>query len=313
MKSPVTEIITDRASLSAALRRTKIHYPLTMTERRSWADVAVELQKHRQALCIVNTRRDCLELFRLLPKGAVHLSATMCGEHRSRVIGEIKRKLHNGEPLTVISTQLVEAGVDIDFPVVYRALAGLDSIEQAAGRCNREGKLTVGDVQVFVPPASAPRGLLRKGEDTTIELLSLKDFDVNLPGRFEKYFGLFYSRVNDAGSEALYRELVPDSQELNFSFRHVAETFKLIDSVYIPVLVRYDDNGAALIRTLEQIGPNRELMRRLQRYTVNLPPPAAREPDAREIWPGVLVWEGRYSPETGADDGGNFSPDDLIV
>ena len=92
---------------------------------------------------MVNTRRDCRELHELLPGETIHLSASMCGEHRTKVITEIKQKLQSGLPVRVVSTQLVEAGVDIDVPVVYRAFSGLASIAQAAGRCNREGRATV--------------------------------------------------------------------------------------------------------------------------------------------------------------------------
>jgi CRISPR-associated endonuclease/helicase Cas3 len=317
VKSVAAEIIADKTELFRALKRTKIHYPLTVTEPSSWDDIATRLSVHRQALCIVNTRRDCLELYEKMraikPDSTVHLSATMCGEHRSQVIANIKEKLKVGVPLTVISTQLVECGVDVDFSVVFRALAGLDSIEQAAGRCNREGKNEHGDVYVFVPSRSAPRGLLHKGESITKELLSLKDFDMNSPARFEKYFGLFYSLVNVADSEELYGKLIPDSQKLNFSFRHVAEKFKLIDDIYVPVLVRYDDNSAKLISELEKIGPKRESMRKLQRYTVNLPPSAVRLPNAREIYQGIWAWEGRYSPEIGVDVAANYKPGELVV
>ncbi|OYT68490.1 MAG: CRISPR-associated helicase/endonuclease Cas3, partial [Chloracidobacterium sp. CP2_5A] len=123
--------------------------------------LARQLQQHDQVLCVVNSRRDCHDLFKLMPTGTIHLSALMCGAHRSEVIDEIRQRLAANQPIRVISTQLVEAGVDIDFPVVYRALAGLDSIAQAAGRCNREGKRERGEVHVFVPPKPAPRGLLR--------------------------------------------------------------------------------------------------------------------------------------------------------
>src|SRR5208283_5261126 len=127
--------------------------------------------------CIVNTRRDCRELHALLPEGTIHLSALMCPEHRSEVVARIKSKLAAGGPIRVVSTQLVEAGVDIDFPVVYRALAGLDSIAQAAGRCNREGRLNeegrLGEVIVFDAPKPAPSGSLRKGQDAGAEILRL--------------------------------------------------------------------------------------------------------------------------------------------
>ncbi|MDR2463470.1 MAG: CRISPR-associated endonuclease Cas3'' [Verrucomicrobiales bacterium] len=263
------EIIADPPALFTALKRTTIHWPPVLTERKSWDDVATQLAQQRQALCIVNTRRDALELhekIRAASPAAVHLSASMCGVHRSRIIGEIKEKLRTGEPLTVVSTQLVECGVDVDFPVVYRAFAGLDSIEQAAGRCNREGKLPDGSVYVFMPPRPAPRGLLRKSEDTLIELLADKNFDRESPARFAKYFRLFYGRVDDADSEALFKELIPDPLTMNFAFRHVAEKFKLIDDAYQPVLVRYDADSEDLIRRLERAGPNRELMRKLQRH-----------------------------------------------
>ena len=110
-----------------------------------------------------------------MPEGTIHLSRMMCSAHVMDTIAEIKQKLKDGEPVTVISTQLIEAGVDVDFPVVYRALAGLDSIAQSAGRCNREGKLNIanklGLTKVFCTINGTPPGLMRKGADTLKELL----------------------------------------------------------------------------------------------------------------------------------------------
>jgi len=159
----VREIIPASAQLHARLKR--VHYKLPNIREniaRTWEDIAQEIQEYPQALCVVNSRRDCRDLFRLMPEETIHLSATMCGEHRSAVIRNIREKLRNEESIRVISTQLVEAGVDIDFPVVYRALTGLDSIVQAAGRCNREGKNPDGGkVVVFIPPKQSPKGVLR--------------------------------------------------------------------------------------------------------------------------------------------------------
>ena len=101
----------------------------------------------------------------MMPADTIHLSALMCGAHRSQKIEAIKRRLKAGIPTRVISTQLVEAGVDVDFPVVFRALAGLDSIAQAAGRCNREGRLQQGIVYVFTPPSKIPAGHLRQAAE----------------------------------------------------------------------------------------------------------------------------------------------------
>jgi len=209
----------------------------------------------------------------------------------------IRLRLSKRLPVRVISTQLVEAGVDIDFPVVYRALAGFDSIAQAAGRCNREGKLAdqLGRVHVFVPPKLAPRGLLRKGEDTTRELRSI-GVDPQQPDAFSRYFGLFYARINDTGSrfpDLLVKDVNP---RFEVQFRTAAAEFKLIDDhSQRSVIVRYRQS-VKWIDLLRHAGPTREIMRKLQRYTVNLPENMAKTMlnDGRleEPWPGILAQAG---------------------
>jgi len=311
------EIISDPASLYARLKRTEIAFPASPHTQTDWATLASRLQEHDQVLCVVNTRRDCYDLFKLMPEGTIHLSALMCGAHRSKVIGEIKRRLEDGQPTRVISTQLVEAGVDIDFPVVYRALAGLDSIAQAAGRCNREGKLNadgrLGQVHVFVPPKPAPPGLLHKGESTTRELCSLPAFDPERPDAFAQYFSLFYNKVNDTGADWLRDLLVKNVQApkaadcFKIQFRTAAQDFKLIDDqAQRPVLVRYRDSGK-WIEQVRAVGPKREIMRKLQRYTVNLPAwMAGKMQDnglLEEIYPGILAqtMPSQYNDQTGLD------------
>ena len=176
---PVTEIIDDVPALYRALERVRVHLPPSLEIPRSWSELADEIAGHDTALTIVSRRADAAELYRLIKArndGARcwHLSALMCAQHRSDAIAEIKDALRARrdalnagqipDPIHVVSTQLVEAGVDLDFPVVYRALAGLDSIAQAAGRCNREGKLPEpGAVHVFVPPTKAPPGFAYVG------------------------------------------------------------------------------------------------------------------------------------------------------
>lgn len=180
---PPTEIIERELNLYQRLKRTHYKFPASLNEPTDWVSLAKRLQQHDQVLCVVNTRRDCHDLFQLMPAGTIHLSALMCGAHRSAVIRLIRCRLRKGLTTRVISTQLVEAGVDIDFPVVYRALAGLDSIAQAAGRCNREGKLNdtarMGEVHVFLPPKPAPRGLLLKGENTTVNFTRYRILTLN--------------------------------------------------------------------------------------------------------------------------------------
>jgi len=266
------EIIPQEYKLYEHLKRTNIEFPENLHTPSSWNDIAEKMKQHEQVLCIVNTRKDCHDLHALMPEDTIHLSALMCGEHRSKLIAEIKASLKEDKPIRVVSTQLVEAGVDIDFPVVYRALAGLDSIAQAAGRCNREGKnKLLGKVHVFVPPKSAPPGLLRKGVDKTMELASLPDFVPDNPETFTRYFRLFYNSVNDTGGKTLHEQLVKDvNPYIHLQFRSYAMEFKLIDDqAQRPVIVRYS-KSEELIKQVQIIGPTRENMRKLQRYTVNL-------------------------------------------
>ena len=221
--------------------------------------------------------------------------------------------------IRVISTQLVEAGVDIDFPVVYRALAGLDSIAQAGGRCNREGKLNaegkLGKVYVFVPPKPAPRGLLLKGENTSRELFSLTDFNPQDPEKFTRYFDLFYSKVNDTGSR--FKEWLQKDVP-NVQFRTAGNEFNLIDDqAQQPVFVRFGDSGKWL-NELRSIGPRRQTMRKLQRFTVNLSKKdfekARFDGLVEEIWPSFWVWIGRYDRGHGLDlFGAGWKPEDLMV
>lgn len=276
------EIIPDPASLYKTLKRTDIRFPDDINNRTDWPTLATELAAHPQVLCIVNRRQDCYELWKAMPPETIHLSALMCGAHRSKAIKKIKRKLLNGETCRVISTQLVEAGVDMDFPVVYRALAGLDSINQAAGRCNREGKLApaLGNVHVFVPPKASPIGLLRKGEDTTRELVSLPDFTADTPESFTRYFQQYYAGINDMGGNWLHEKLVKDvNPDGNVQFRTAGDEFRIIKDCTTPIIVRYAGNDD-LIKRLCFGGPSREIMRALQRFTVNVYPQTAQRLEA---------------------------------
>lgn len=327
---PLAEIIPNELDLYGRLKRIHFNFPTSLNEPTVWTSLAQRLQQHDQVLCIVNTRRDCHDLFQFMPTGTIHLSALMCGAHRSAVIRLIRWRLRKRLPVRVISTQLVEAGVDIDFPVVYRALAGLDSIAQAAGRCNREGKLNdagrMGEVYVFVPPTPAPRGLLLKGENTTRELCSLPEFDPYQPDTFTRYFQLFYSKVNNTGSH-FYDLLIKDvNPDLYFQFRTAAEQFRLIDDqAQQPIIVRYRRNAIdKWLTQLRSAGPKRQIMRALQRFTVNLPTRmvTAMLADGRleEVEPlkapGIIAQSSLnlYDPQIGLDVySAHLAVEDLIV
>ena len=262
--------------LYRALKRVEVRLPADWQTPVSWETLAGELQEHASVLCIVNRRKDARELFRLMPQGTLHLSALMCGAHRSDLIREIKARLQAEGAVRVVSTQLVEAGVDLDFPVVYRALAGLDSIAQAAGRCNREGLRERGRVVVFVPPTPAPPGHLRKAADASRSVLHGEISDPLERALFAKYFERLYYAC-DLDAHGIGKLLEVDGNSLAINFRSAADEFRLIqDEDSVSVVVRYrgpdgtDDTVDALLGKLRKDGPERWLLRKLQRYTVNV-------------------------------------------
>lgn len=273
----VIEIIENPDLLAKDFKRVQYILPKEFNNPSGWIDIAEELQTYDQVLCIVNQRNDCRQLHKLMPKGTVHLSGLMCGEERSEIISDIKTKLKNKEPIRVISTQLVEAGVDIDFPVVYRALTGLDSIAQAAGRCNRENQLQNGKVLIFVPPKPSPQGFLRKCEDAGKSILR-NNYDAEFtPSLYSKYFKYLYSNLNSFDKVDFYSHLVRDASDFNFQFRTFAEKFNMIDSTkQFSIIVQYKStktgkDSQRLIEQLKFAGASKELMRKLQRYVVNVP------------------------------------------
>lgn len=267
----INEIMDDIPSLFDSLKRVDIKFPQDLKASSSLEEIRDQLIRYEQVLCIVSDRKSCRELYKLMPEGSLHLSALMCGEHRSRKIEEIKRKLKKGETVRVISTQLVEAGVDIDFPIVFRSLSGLDSIAQAAGRCNREGKLPEhGKVIVFNPPRKTKPGILRKAEETTRSLVSTAQGDPLNQEVFERYFSQLYWKANSLDSKGLIPLLSPSGNDLSISFRTASKKFRIIDdSMQKTIIVKYGE-GVKLINDLKLNGPSITLMRKLQRYTVSV-------------------------------------------
>ena len=295
----VREIIDDPDALYQQLERVSVHLPADWEQPTDWPTLAGALAHHDSVLAIVNRRADARELWQQMPEGTLHLSALMCGAHRSQVINEIKARLRAGIPTRVVSTQLVEAGVDVDFPVVYRALAGLDSIAQAAGRCNREGRLAgKGEVVVFIPPKPAPHGLLLTGENAGRSVLHGVTGNPLSRARFAQYFErLYYDCKLDA--HGICGLLEVDGKELAVNFRTAAEKFKLIDDEdSAPIIVRYGEESGKLLRNLRKNGPQRWLMRKLQRYTVNLPrrqlATLLRQSEIEEVIPGLYAQVGDW-------------------
>jgi CRISPR-associated endonuclease/helicase Cas3 len=319
----IREIMEDPANLYNSLKRVEVKLPEQIHEPITWEELAEELVQLPSVLCIVNRRDDCRLLWSLMPRDTFHLSALMCGAHRSYRIAEIKARLDADRPTRVVSTQLVEAGVDIDFPVVYRAMGGLDSIAQAAGRCNREGLMKKGVLAVFTPPSRPPVGVLRQAAEIGARLLNEPETDPLAPDRFTAFFREFYWVQGEDRLDArnILHDLKPDN-EFRFSFRTAAANFKLIDDTrQAPVIVSYGEKGARLVDQLTRLGPERWLLRKLQRYVVNLPKHLhdrlRMDGAIREIHAGIFI-QGHgalYDDNLGfcPDRSIIYDPDELIV
>lgn len=263
----VKEIIPPQSKLQERLRRVELDIDNTP---QTYDEVAAELMQHNRVLCIVNTRRDAKEIFDRLPKEGIciHLSRMMCPAHLSEKIKEMKEALANPQNkiVRVVSTQLIEAGVDIDFPVVFRQEAGLDSILQAAGRCNREGKLPVCTTYVFSLSAEhpLPRGFITQCNNARLNMAEESDWFS--PEAMTNYFQQLYSRIQSFDKKDMKYYLY-NMQEL--MLETAAREFQLIDDSTIPVFVNWQDS-LSLVEQLKVKGPSYALMKLLSQYSVNL-------------------------------------------
>jgi len=295
----VREIVPDPPALYRVLKRVEV----VDLGRQTDEGLADRLSAHEQVLCIVNTRRHAQELFERLGSagGTFHLSAAMCPEHRSAMLERIRGALERGEPCRVVSTQLVEAGVDVDFPVAYRSLAGLDSIAQAAGRCNRHGRLDRGTTFVFRSEHERSEAFLRDTANATVEILGGEDRkalydDLLSLEAVEHYFRLYYWSQQDRwdGKKILSDLELVNSRELPFQFayRSIARRFRLIETHGETVIVPWGERGAALVAELRDAWglPDRSVLRALQRYTVQVP---ARQ-YARHLGSSIELVHDRY-------------------
>ena len=252
-------------------RRTNINF--CYSTPWSYDDLAERLMCHDRVLCVVNTRQDALEVYRRMDADnaslTFHLSRMMCGEHIRRTIGEIRKALKE-DPLRkvrVISTQLIEAGVDLDFPAVFRQVAGLDSILQAAGRCNREGLLGhEGEVTVFSLPRPQ-RGSQAMAEAAFKSMRAElgEGADVMTQRAMTAYFAQYYALDREFDKKGIGADL--NSKEVQFA--SAAEKFKLIEDGGQDVIVPFG-RGAELLDQLRREGESYSLMRKLRPYAVSV-------------------------------------------
>ena len=280
------EIIPADRHLHARLRRV---VAARLPGKVSDSDLLELAAEHPSALVIVNTRRHAREMFesartRFPDRTVFHLSAQMCPQHRMEILSCVKRLLCLGKPCLLISTQLIEAGVDIDFPCVFREMAGADSLSQAAGRCNREGRLSEpGRVFFFESSENhSPPGFLATAAAKGKEVLSLKEFqdDLLAPELVTRYFELLYDSLkSDLDRLSVLTDLIPRAVSgdrdslLGYKFRTLGEQFHLISEPSISVFIPYGEEGRRLcteLRSTYATGAQRKLARKLQRYAVSL-------------------------------------------
>ncbi|MGO8699148.1 MAG: CRISPR-associated helicase Cas3' [Limisphaerales bacterium] len=268
------EISSNPTAMAEILKRTHIELPGPNTTM-AWSELAQRLTSETQSLCVVNTTKNARELFRLVkeikPDGAFHLSARMCPAHRQEKLAEIRRRLDpkSSQPCRLVSTQLIEAGVDVDFPIAFRALGPLDSIIQTAGRCNREGRHPEPrPVVVFRPPGQKlPPGAYALATAKTEEFLARHaEAPLHQPETYRKYFAELYKLVGPEKADA--DEVFKLSTA--FDFPAAAEACQLIGNETWAVLVQWK-HGAELAKKLRcEKHLTATECRAAQRYSVNL-------------------------------------------
>jgi len=265
------EIIPQPKKLYKAFKRVSVSNIGQITNEQ----LANALLEHNQALCIVNTRKHARELFEMMngQQGTYHLSARMCPAHRTSKLKAVKDTLSEAKTCRVVSTQIIEAGVDVDFPAVYRSSAGIDSIAQAAGRCNREGKMKKGDVYIFRPEKQGlPSGWFSRTASITDMVLRKCDDPLSLDS-VRQYFTILYNIEGQGLDEKnIMKRIKEDEKNLSFPFRSIAEDFRLIDRDTLPVIIPWDDECEKLMEEAAWNPYPFSLARRFQPYIVQVYP-----------------------------------------
>jgi len=267
----VREVIPDPVALYEAFKKIDMTYMSTLMDK----ELAEKLLSYEQVLCIVNTRKHARQIYELIrsEEGSFHLSALMCPAHRTEVIRKIRHALEMKGPCRVVSTQLIEAGVDIDFPVVFRSLSGIDSIVQAAGRCNREGRLPEnGRVYVFSPEAGLPPGYFRQTAETSEEVMRHRNDPLALEAVEEYFRILYWLKGNKLDEFQILSVLSEGVKSGDYPFRWVDEKFKIIRDGSESIIIPWNEEADKVVRELRYSDYPAAAVRKAQRFTVQVPP-----------------------------------------
>lgn len=262
------EIIDKPKFYYDVFKRTKIKILGKLTE----SELAGKLKKYSQVLCIVGTKRTAQQIFELLKeeKNVYHLSTNMCPAHRKRILEEIRAKLKNEEVCRVISTSLIEAGVDVDFPTVYKEMDALDSIVQAAGRCNREGKHNAKDSIVYVFELEGnSSNKLRLLEKQVTENILQEYNDISSPEAIAAYFNKLHILLAENLDKHKMFEFLKQGRQ-RFYFKTIASMVKIINDNTKSIFIPFDSNAKIIERELRSGARTKELMRKMGAYCVNV-------------------------------------------
>lgn len=269
----VTEIVNGYQNVFDKLKRVEIKD----IGKQSNEEITAKILKTQSALCIVNERKTAKEIYSLLKKNTginvFHLSGLMCPVHRAETLEKIKMELRKDKKCFVVSTNLIEAGVDIDFPVVFRAYTGIDSIAQSAGRCNREGEPKIGKVFVFEPEKREPPFLRKRVESTRTVLRQHKEDMLSLPS-IEAYFReLFWRRKDETDKKQIIEKIKQEIRELWIPFKEIGEEYRFIEDVSVPIIVPFGEKAEEIKKAMKEMrfsGPNSKTLSMVQPYTVTV-------------------------------------------
>jgi CRISPR-associated endonuclease/helicase Cas3 len=268
--TPVTELAPNSRELFGFYKRVEVKNLGNLSDN----ELISQLNAHEQVLCIVNTRKHASGLFGMLAgEGNYHLSTLMCPAHRREKLAEIRRRLENGQVCRVISTSVMEAGINVDFPAGYRALAGLDSINQAAGRVNREMKRGISEMFIFDPQSKfikkTPRYISQAVEVARMVLRNFADLPISIPA-VEAYFSQLYSLQDPQAFD--FKRIMDCFEDSNgrFKFETAAREFKVIEEETETVIIPFNQEAKDLIEELERTPYPSSTLRKLQPYTVSI-------------------------------------------
>ncbi len=264
----VNEIIDDPNGLYKVFKRTELYNLGDISDN----ELVARLRSSKQVLCVVNSKKHARLLYQSFKgEGAFHLSTRMCPAHRTEVLEEIKRRLKAGMVCRVVSTQLIESGVDVDFPEVYRSMAGIDSIAQASGRCNREGRLQCGSVYVFWPEKHGmPRGWLSRTASLGGMVIDACEDPLGLEG-VKEYFRILYDvDAKELDSNGILTDIREQERQLKFPFRNIADKFKLIDDDTNTIIIPWNKICISILHRIENAPFPGSYGRVLQRFGVGV-------------------------------------------